>query len=133
MKTINIKNGLFWNGWTRFRVTINGEERIMKTQYMDIDVDENASFEIKVRRYWRYSAVYSFEPKDNLLLRILVNPQMRNRSILLGLLGAVLFWVLKGTTEIRWIIFSSYFLIVVLPAIYMIIMRKSYFVIKEAS
>ena len=133
MKTINIKNGLFWNGWTRFRVTINGEERIMKTQYMDIDVDENASFEIKVRRYWRYSAVYSFEPKDNLLLRILVNPQMRNRSIILGLLGAVLFWVLKGTTEIRWIIFSSYFLIVVLPAIYMIIMRKSYFVIKEAS
>ena len=83
MKTVNIKNGLFWSGWTKLRVTINGEEYIMKTQYMDIDVDENTSLEITVKRSWRYSPAYSFEPKDNLLLRIMENRQIKKRRMLL--------------------------------------------------
>ena len=131
MKTIIIRNGLFWSGLQKFRVVVNGEEHIMKTQLMNVDIVENESFEIKIKRGWRYSPAYSFEPKDNVLIQISENRQIRKRYILLGLLGLVLFSFIGYFTEIRWIFSLSPGLMWVFPTIYIIIMRKSYFVVQE--
>ena len=133
MKTISIKNGLFWSGVQKLRVTVNGKAYTMKEISFRIDVDENAPLEIKVSRGWSCSTAYSFEPKDNLLLRISENPQIRKRYILLGLLGALLFACIGGFTEIRWMFTFTPALMWLLPAIYITIMRKNYFVIQEAS
>ena len=131
MKTIIIRNGLFWSGLQKFRVVVNGEEHIMKTQLMNVDIVENESFEIKIKRGWRYSPAYSFEPKDNVLIQISENRQIRKRYILLGLLGLVLFSLIGYFFEIRWLFSFSPALMFLFPAIYMIIMRKSFFVVQE--
>ena len=131
MKTIKIKNGLFWSGLQNFRVTVNGEEHRMKTQFLNVDVDENVPFEIKIKRGWRYSPAYNFEPKDNVLIQVSENRQIRKRYILLGLVGIVLFSFIGYFFEIRWVFSFSPALMWLFPAIYIIIMRKSYFVVQE--
>ena len=133
MKTVNIKNGLFWNGTQKFRVIINGEEHIMKTHDLDVEVDENAPLEISVKRGWRYSPTYSFEPKDNLLLRITENRQIKKRRILLLFLGFVLFSCIGYFTGISWIFNLSPALMWLFPSIYMINRRKDFFVVQETS
>ena len=133
MKTISIKNGLFWSGVQRLRVTVNGEEHIMKTHMMNVEVDENIPLEISVKRGWSYSPAYNFEPKDNLLLRISQNPQMTKRIIFLFILGLVLFPVLGYFTEIKRLFSLTPCLMWVFPIIYMMIRRKEYFDVQEAN
>ena len=132
MKTIRIKNGLFWGGNVKLKVLINGEERIMQTQFLNVDVDENASFEIKViKRGWLYSPIQKFEPKDNMLLQISVSRRIEKRHWLFFLLGAALALIIGyfyGNGRFAAFIPS---LMLLLPAIYMTIIRKKRFVISE--
>jgi len=130
MKTIEIQNCTEYRD-NLFKVFVNGEKHIVRFQ-SKIQVADDKPFEIKAKYFWDGSPKYTFEPKDNMKLRVLVNSSMINRDWVL--LVVAMFFVLL----IHWFLGNEYYIIPYIPwlllAIYQtIIRRKKFFIIMEVN
>ena len=127
MKTICIRNGLFWSGLKKLRVMVNGNEYIMHDLSMNFNVDENSPFEIRIKRGWTYSPTYQFEPKNITWLQISENRRVIVSYFLIFMLPLIFsfFFSLKPYVIYLYLVFLLFFMV------HYIIMRKKFFVIRE--
>jgi len=74
MKTIEIQN---WRTTTyktsELKVFVNDEKYILYHQIHKIQVDSNKNFRIRAKYLLQRSSEYTFEPKDDMVLQILVD------------------------------------------------------------
>jgi hypothetical protein len=77
MRTIEIQNCMDFKD-SMFKVIVNGKEHVIRNQFLNVQVADDRPFDVKVKYSWGGSSVYTFHPKDNILLRISVNRRMMN-------------------------------------------------------
>ena len=132
MKMINLQNCTgFWD--RMFKVVVNGEELVMRHQFLTIQVPDDQSFEVKVKYSWDASPVYTFNPKEDAVLQISKNRRLINTSWILLIAGLGLGFVIAYLFEnVRFISFAP-LIAPLFMMIYQTVRRKKYFVIREIS
>ena len=127
MKTIEIQNCTGVTKTYMFKVKVNGEEYVMRNQFLNVEVEDDMPFEIEIK-YFLGSPVYKFEPKDNTLLQVWVNRRMLNRVLILMAIGIV------SVSVVAWMIDSRILLLLCLIiSLFQVIMKKKLYFIREKS
>ena len=130
MKTIEIQNCTGCKDG-KLKVNINGEKHVLRHLTYKLQVDDDKSFEIKAKYFWDVSPAYTFEPKDNMTLQILMNRQVINWTGVLSyvlLLATMTFTVFFEKGKIL-----AYFPGLLFITILSIIKKKRTFVIREVN
>ena len=130
MKMINLQNCTgFWD--RMFKVVVNGEEHVMRHQFLTIQVPDDHSFEVKVKYSWDASPVYTFNPKEDVVLQISKNRRLINTSLCLFIAGMFLAFIITYFYDNgRFILFAP----IIAPfavAMHQTIRRKKFFVIQD--
>ncbi len=133
MKTVDIQNCTDFKD-SMFKVFVNGEEHVMRNQFLNVQVSDDEPIRVKVKYSWDGSPVYTFNPKDNMLLRIQVNKQIANYRSTIWLLASFLLALVLGYFygNGRFIAFLPSILLL-LPLIHQTIKRKKYFIIQKVA
>ena len=139
MKTIIIQSSVPWTGKSKFKVTVNGGEHIMKEKFLYVNVDVNAGdktpLELSAKRGWYSSAVFEFEPKDNLNLQISINQRLRNRVlvwvIIMVVIAFITAYILEYFIDVGRASSFLPLLSMAFPLADLIFSRKKFFTISE--
>ena len=129
MQTIKIQNCTDFKD-KFFKIIINGEEHVMRHQFLTVFMADDKLFEAKVKYFWGGSPVYTFEPKENLLLQISSNRQLIKTSVILLFVGIVLSLAIGFFFENARFIFLPTIAMLIVP-IHQHIRRKKFFIIRE--
>jgi hypothetical protein len=115
-----------------FKVFINGEKHIVSTPFKRIQVDNDKPFKIRMRYIRGGSPEYTFEPKDNMALQILLNQKMLKWSgILIIIASAIPFLQVFFNTWIgKNLVLAVWFLLIIVP---IFVRRKRGYIIKEVN
>jgi hypothetical protein len=132
MKTIEIQNCTEYRD-NLFKVFVNGEKHIVRFQ-SKIQVPDDKPFEIKAKYLGGSSPKYVFEPKDNMLLQVLVNQRMNNRFKILFFSGMILAFVGRILFGGEDFLLISYILLLIIYGLFQIIIgRKRGYIIREVN
>jgi len=133
MKTIIIQNCTFRYGL--MKVIINGKEFSVR-KYLIIGMANDKPLKIKAKYDNLFSSLYTFEPKDNMLLQISVNWRLFIKPFIVAAIVLVLSLVLVPLVEnnrfFPLIIVMAMF-IMIIPYIEIFNKYKEFFVIQEVS
>jgi hypothetical protein len=128
MKTIEIQKRT--NIKDVLDVFVNGEKHVMRHQSLKINISDNKHFEIKVRQLFDGSPVYTFEPKDNMLLQISLNWQILYWALFIFVAAATLIFVIEYFFGKEGMSFFSLLFLVGMFLVFIIRWKKS-FIIRE--
>jgi len=128
MQTIKIQN-CTENKDDLFKVIVNDEKHIVNSHFKKIQVNKDKPFKIRMKYIWGGSPEYTFEPKDNMTLQVLLNPKMTKWSGTLLLIAMILnfgqmFFIENG----KIFVLSICFLFLIVP---IFVRRKRGFIIEE--
>ena len=138
MKTINIHkdrsitNGIF--------IIVNGKKYPLRYQSLtppplSVQFAEDKCFEIRAKHFGVRSPVYTFEPKDNMLLQVSVSESHPSFNLSYGLVVIAQTLVLLAGWFFRDSLFhyisAALFLLAII--FWIIIMRKRHFIIREVN
>jgi hypothetical protein len=118
MKTIEIQNCTEYRD-NMFKVFINSEKHVVRFQ-SKIQVADDKPFEVRAKYFWDGSPKYTLEPKDNMVLQILVNSRMMNRDRALLAVAVVLVFV------IMWFFGNEYYVIPYIPWLFLGIYQNNH-------
>ena len=128
MQTIKIQN-CTENRDDLFKVFVNDEKHIVNSHFKKIQVNKDKPFKIRMKYIWGGSPEYTFEPKDNMTLQVLLNPKMTKWSGILLIIAMILnlgqmFFIENGKV----FVLSICFLFLIVP---IFVRRKRGFIIEE--
>jgi len=130
MKTIEIQRHKNTNN--TIDVIVNGKKHVMRHQSLKIYIADDEPFEIKVNQLFAASPLYTYDPKDNMVLQISGNWRIVYWSIVMMVVTGILIFIIeyfwgKGTLRfiVPWITPLGIFLL--------FIFRKKFFIIKEVN
>ena len=109
-------------------VIVNGEKHLMRHPSLKIQVVDEKPFEIRVKQGTDSSPVYTFEPKDNMLLQISRNWRLTKCFYALPVVLPLAFIYIKPL--LGYGVASS---IISLPLIFFLIMRKKFLAVSVVS
>jgi len=91
MKMIEIQNWRTTSFKTsELKVFVNNEKHILYHQIHKIQVDSNKNFRIRAKYLLQRSSEYTFEPKDDMVLRILVDQRKMIVCQIFLIIGVIL-------------------------------------------
>ena len=129
MKTIQIQKSTDIKG--SIYVIVNGEKHFMRRQIFCIEVADNNPFEVIVKSSWNSSPMYTFEPKDDMVLHISRNWQLTQW---------IMFFLIVSLGMVSLLFFDNWLMsiffpvcVVLIPMIAFLIGRKNSFAIKITS
>jgi len=129
MKKIEIQNCTDFKD-KFFKLIVNGEKHTIPYQFLTIHIDDDKPFKIKAKYFWNFSQVYTFEPKENMLLQILINRRMMRWSrVGNGVLVVMTMMIMKYFEYSLYAVCMVFFVCAVLG----VFINKNYFVIKEVN
>ena len=114
-------------------VVVNKERHVMRHQSLKIQVVDDKPFELRVRRITDGSHVYTFEPKDEMMLQISINWRLILWSWILLFTVLILAIVAKFLFESKLTSIIQAVSIILCPLIFYLIRWKNFFVIKEVN
>ena len=131
MQTITIQNSTEYQD-DMFKVFVKGEKYIVNSHFKKIQVEKDKPFKIRMKYIWGGSPEYTFEPKDNITLQILLNQKMLKWSgILIIIASAISFLQVFFNTWIgKSLVLAVWFLLIIVP---IFVRRKRGYIIKEIS
>jgi len=134
MKTINIQNSTDYKD-SIFKLFINGEKFVTQKFSYKFQVPDDKPFKIRVKYFWDGSPEYAFEPKDNMLLQVIVNQRLMNRFqfLISATMTFALATMLISKYSSSSFIFFGYFPLLFVMPFHFIARRKKYFIIKEVN
>ena len=113
-------------------IVVNGEKHLMRHKSLKIQVTDDEPFEVRAEHNWDSSFLYTFEPKDNMVLQITRDRLFTQWGRLLLMAAATIlasvilyFFEINSTSIIIW------FSVGLCPVIYFFIRRKKFFAIQE--
>jgi len=121
-KDTNLKSNVF--------VIVNGKKHLMRHPSLKVQVPDDKPFELRVKQSWDGSPVYTFEPKDNMVLQILRNRRLTLFIAFLSPVAMFLAFVVYflNPNKLTSIIFAV--CILLFPMIFYLIRRKKIFTVK---
>jgi len=128
MKTIEIQNCTS-NRDKFFKVFVNGEKHLVR-YICKIQIPEYQHFEIKAKYFWDGSSKYIFEPKDDMVLQVMVNQRMMNRYWSLFAVAMLLPLVITFFFGNEYYTIS-YIPWLILGILYTVVRRNKFFIIRE--
>jgi len=129
MKTIEIQNCTDYKD-KFFKLVVNGKKHVMPYK-LTINVDCDKPFKIKVKYFWSLSQEYTFEPKDNLSLQILINKRMLRWNWVWKIFASITPIIVMKIFENSPFLYYAIGIVLVLALIIEFLRNKSYFVIRE--
>ena len=114
-------------------VVVNKERHVMRHQSLKIQVEDDKPFEVRVKRITDGSRVYTFEPKDVMVLQISINWRPILWSAILLFTVMILAIVAKFMFESKLISIIQAVSIMFCPLIFYLIRWKKFFAIKEVN
>jgi len=114
-------------------VVVNKERHVMRHQSLKIQVEEDKPFEVRVKRITDGSRVYTFEPKDDMVLQIAINWRPILWCAILLFTVMILAIVAKFLFESMLISIIQAVSIILCPLIFYLIRWKKFFSISVVS
>ena len=125
MQTIKIQNCTEFKD-KFFKVIVNGEKHVIPHQFIKVNVANDDIIKIKAKYFWNSSPVYTFEPRENISIQILMNQRMKRWSLLGvpfgGILGVVIGNLFKDKP------FLAFGIILLVFVIYVVISKRTYII-----
>jgi len=114
-------------------VVVNKERHVMRHQSLKIQVEDDKPFKVRVKCITDGSRVYTFEPKDVMVLQISINWRPIIWSAILLFTVMILAIVAKFMFESKLISIIQAVSIMFCPLIFYLIRWKKFFAIKEVN
>ena len=130
MRTINLQNCTDFRD-SNLKIIVDGENHVMRHQFLTIQVPDDKSFDVRVKYSWDGSPVYTFNPKEDMVLQISKNRRLINMSCILFIIGLALSFVIVYFFENVRFISSAPLIAPMFAIIHQTIRRKKFFVIQE--
>ena len=132
MRTIDLQNCTDFRD-SNLKIIVDGENHVMRHQFLTIQVPDDKSFDVRVKYSWDGSPVYTFNPKEDMVLQISKNRRLINTSMILLitvmlLIVAITFFYENGRFILYGPIIAPLFV-----AIHHTIRRKKFFIIQEVA
>ena len=132
MQTIKIQDCTGYKDIT-IKLFVNDEKLLVRNMLYNMKVDDDKPFKIRAKYSWYGSHEYTFEPKENMTLQILLNRRTINTQHVLHATAMILLLVNLIFFRGNFLIPILFFLISFCWVIYAIINRKKGLVIKEVN